>query len=377
MPNELSYGLTFSYTRSMVCGKPTFTVITLISVLLLNACAVQKTPEAYRRYIAGNDDEKHELTFLLGTLPDLVEDYESRFLLIQRIIQIMNSNEEDSLLILFLTDYTENNPNDPFNGYYLSIVAWNYYNRKAYPMAVHYFERILKNYYDLEVEGNSIHFIALTNLAILTDNPERRIDYYKELLSRFYTRVDPGTVYYYLGETYSELGEWTYALQSYKNFLNYRDTRIPEDPKAHERIKKLLAYTTATKFNWVYEDLDELLAQIRNGIAKKDALLLRRLMSKIDFFAVSWLVNELTPATQNLEGFLDNLDAFMRNVGRIGTALEVDPGSNDREAFLKTTGWNAYIKTWFFYFRKIDFPADPEIHNHWEWAGIYFGEKHL
>ena len=24
---------------------------------------------------------------------------------------------------------------------------------------------------------------------------------------------------------------------------------------------------------------------------------------------------------------------------------------------------------------KVNFPADPEIHGRWEWAGIYFGEK--
>ena len=27
------------------------------------------------------------------------------------------------------------------------------------------------------------------------------------------------------------------------------------------------------------------------------------------------------------------------------------------------------------YFRKVNFPLDPDIHGNWEWAGIYMGEK--
>jgi len=42
---------------------------------------------------------------------------------------------------------------------------------------------------------------------------------------------------------------------------------------------------------------------------------------------------------------------------------------------LRTWGWHQYLSTWYLYFRKIYFPADPEIHGRWEWAGIYYGEK--
>ncbi|MCI6442425.1 MAG: tetratricopeptide repeat protein, partial [Spirochaetia bacterium] len=45
------------------------------------------------------------------------------------------------------------------------------------------------------------------------------------------------------------------------------------------------------------------------------------------------------------------------------------------EAYLRTTGWSNYVNVWYLYFRKVNFPADPEIHGRWEWAGIYYGEK--
>ena len=45
------------------------------------------------------------------------------------------------------------------------------------------------------------------------------------------------------------------------------------------------------------------------------------------------------------------------------------------KAFLRTSNWSYRVGTWYFYFRRIDFPSDPEIDGRWEWAGIYFGEK--
>jgi hypothetical protein len=54
---------------------------------------------------------------------------------------------------------------------------------------------------------------------------------------------------------------------------------------------------------------------------------------------------------------------------------DLAPFSNDREAYLKTTDWNFRPPTWYLYFRKADFPANPDVNGQWEWAGIYFGEK--
>jgi hypothetical protein len=61
--------------------------------------------------------------------------------------------------------------------------------------------------------------------------------------------------------------------------------------------------------------------------------------------------------------------------GRIYFEDKLDKDSNSREAYLKTWGWTQHITTWYLYFRKIYFPADPEIHGRWEWAGIYYGQK--
>ena len=45
------------------------------------------------------------------------------------------------------------------------------------------------------------------------------------------------------------------------------------------------------------------------------------------------------------------------------------------EAYLKTWGWSQYVSVWYLYFRKVNYPVDPDIHGNWEWAGIYLGER--
>ncbi|OQY36635.1 MAG: hypothetical protein B6229_09615, partial [Spirochaetaceae bacterium 4572_7] len=65
----------------------------------------------------------------------------------------------------------------------------------------------------------------------------------------------------------------------------------------------------------------------------------------------------------------------------ITTKRNLDSMSNENEAYLAVSGnrWSSSIwavfPTWYFYFKRVDFPMDPEIHGGWEWAGIYLGEK--
>ena len=68
-----------------------------------------------------------------------------------------------------------------------------------------------------------------------------------------------------------------------------------------------------------------------------------------------------------------SMRGFMRG-NRIRYNEALDEASNPNEAYLKTWGWNNYVSVWYLYFRKVNFPIDPEIHGRWEWAGVYYGE---
>ena len=62
-------------------------------------------------------------------------------------------------------------------------------------------------------------------------------------------------------------------------------------------------------------------------------------------------------------------------LSRVSFDDQLDQDSNINEAFLRTTGWSHRVKTWYLYFRRVNYKIDPDIDGSWEWAGIFLGEK--
>ena len=340
--------------------------ILLVSTILFSSCIeIDKS----NRYLTEDIENKQELEELLTLLEESGDTPESRFVVLQQIIKILHQENTVEETNLFLTTHVEQYPEDPFNGYYLFIVAQNYLDQKAYPFAMHYFERILRNYPDLLVHGRSVHLNCLRKLISLSSNPELKAGYYKELLSRFRDEINPGYTYYNLGKTYEELGEWDLAMQAYINFLKFPETQIPGAPNAYKDTKKMVSFTTVSNPYWAMESLDKLINSIKWAIYNVRSDVLTNLMSRTDFFATAWEQKE----DVSEEPVQFNISLFLNP--RIWYSQNIDEDSNAREAYLRTTGWSYRISTWYLYFRKIHFPADPEIHGQWEWAGIYFGEK--
>lgn len=298
--------------------------------------------------------------------------YEKKFIIVRDIISILSGKASNGDINLFLTTYVEQNKQDPFGAYYLLAVARNYRDDQAYPFAINYYERILKNHKDLSYMGNSIHYLCLRELLEMIEDDEARVTYYKDIITRFSDFIDIGETYYYLGNTYAEVGEWDQAIQAYRNFLDLSVSSIDEDSFARERVSELLAYYNTEK-TWTFESLDTLVSRVSRAInsAKfsRDSRLLREHMAKVNFFAVSW--EEEAPTTD--PEFIRNLGTFLSP--RISLNRSLDLSSNQQEAYLKTNGWSYRISTWYLYFRRINFPADSTIHGNWEWTGIYFGEK--
>lgn len=297
-----------------------------------------------------------------------VEQYERRFLLVQQVINMLNLKELEEHTNLFLTTYVTRNPDDPFNGYYLLMVAENYRKLGADDFAVLYYQQI-RNYPDLEVHGESTHFFSLKQLTNLVEQPEVRVSYYREMISRYYNYIDKASVYYYLAKTYEELGEWELSIQTYKKFLAQESKEIAGKPGAEEEVETLIRFYDWKDKSWIRQDLDDLVGLIQSAIRQGNMTKLESYRAKVNFFAKTWDQHD-----NNLDiEFIEYLRTFWST--SVYCARELETDSNNKEAYLRTGEWSTRIRTWYFYFRRIDFPADPEIHGKWEWAGIYFGEK--
>ncbi|MBB6481624.1 tetratricopeptide repeat protein [Spirochaeta isovalerica] len=326
------------------------------------------TPGEFSIYLGTGKDKELVRLFSLIEEVDHQNPYhqEQHFIIVNRIISEYRSMDELEKMNLFLIDYMGDHPNDPYTAFYLLNIAQNYSGRDARKVAETYFRRILVNYPDLRIGGRSIHQVVLEELAFHSDDYEERVRSFNELLNRFPAEVDRGQIYYYLGKSYEKLGFWDEAFAAYEDFLESPETEIAGDPQARIRLTNLLRFQRSDK-SWTRDNLMDLLASIRWAVYNKKAETLRRYQSE-KFFTMSWSQDETDLFTHTN---IDIPSFFNRNV-QVRSVL--DPMSNEKEAFVRSWGWSYRIPTWYLYFKKIDYPADPEINGRWEWAGIYFGD---
>ena len=347
----------------------------LLLTLAVLAVACGKTPGGHGSakidpyYIIGSKENREQLRDLFALLSDGSNSAEGNFAIVREIANNFAREGEYARLTHFLSGRTINYPDDPYNSYYLLMIAYTHIQQDSLPVAMRYFDLIVKNFPDLTISGKSIHLACLNQLINLTDNWEQRVWYYRELISRFPDQIDLGAAWFMLAQTYERIGDWGGAIQAYTRYLPYAGSVISGFPNAHSYARQQVDFYNSPK-DWTYESLPALLAAVTAALDAGNPRQLSRSQAKVNFFARSWEQGE----TDDRGMAYFNLSDFMRG-NRIRWADGVDASSNANEAFLRTTGWSQYISTWYLYFRKIYFPSDPEIHGRWEWAGVYYGEK--
>ncbi len=338
----------------------------LILISLFISCK-DKTPAVLKK--KRFEQTQTELKLLLE---DAHLNPQSKYAVINRIANNMYAAKDYNSMILFLTEWVENHPEDKYNAYWLLLVASNYLENNAEPVAEYYFERILKNYPDLIVQGKSIHFTCLQHLIQISKSAANRISYFNQLVAQFPSYVSITEMYVRLAQEYEKEGEWNQVLKSYSQFLEQPDAstiQIAGIPDAYTKARQMVDFSNSSK-DWTFESLSALEKAVKTAISNYNWRALDKYRSKVNFFAMSWKSSESD--ANALESF--SMRNFMLG-NRIRYSEYLDESSNPTEAYLRSTGWSTYINVWYLYFRKVNFPVDPEIHGRWEWAGIYFGEK--
>ena len=344
-------------------NKPVTPLVLLFSLFFLSCDIIENY------YIFSSENNTDDLKQLMHLLDEKQISCPDKFAIVQEICQSYIRHNAWGKLINFLGEYVDSNSSDPYNAYHLYTIALAYKTIDSKPVAAVYFDRIVKNFPDLVVKDESIHCSCLSELIISTSDPVQRINYRKELIARFPNKIDPGREYFLLGKDYEIIGEWNKAIESYRKYLPYYDSIIPGYPEAFTWARNMVDFVNSPK-DWTFENLDSLVITVKNALNSASAYKLSSLRAKVGFFAMSW--------HQNLNaGSSSVLFDFSPFIG--GQPISYSPTlesiSNSTEAYLRTWGWTDRTMGWTFYFRKINFPADPEIHGRWEWAGIYYGER--
>jgi hypothetical protein len=341
-----------------------------------NASAVKTDPY----YITGPKESRERLQDLFTLLAEENNSAETTFAIIREIANGFGKAKEYRKLIHFLSERTINFPEDPYNSYYLLMVAFAYIQQDSPAVAARYFDLIVKNYPDLTVNGESIHLACLNQLIELNDNPEQQVWYHQELISRFSDRIEPGRAWFMLAQAYERIGDWNSAIQAYVRYRLYPGTIIHGFPNAENYARQQVDFNNSSK-DWTYESLPALLGAVQRALDAGDPYQLGRSQAKVNFFAHTWGLGGIDDArswgqekTNDVDAEDFNLSDFMQG-NRIRYADKLDSSSNATEAYLRTWDWSQRISTWYLYLRKIYFPSNPEIHGRWEWAGVFYGEK--
>ncbi|NNM67825.1 MAG: tetratricopeptide repeat protein [Spirochaetales bacterium] len=351
-------------------------LLPILAVVLAFAIVQSGNREDIYRGSSGTINAEIDRLFVL--FDRTKEPSAARYSLIHLIVDRLDAEKAIDKVNFFLTTYVAQNPQDPFDADYLYRVAENYRHENAVPLAIPYYERIVKDYPDVFERGDSVHYRSLDALTRLVDQPSLKRKFYEDIAEQFPYKLTKPEQFYEWGHAYEQLGLWKQAIKTYSKFLLFPDPVVPGDPQAYSRVKSLVDLSKSD-LSWVYPDLHTLIAALERAIESDDTDKMEQLRAKVGFFALSWddtNPNDALPEVFDIRTFLRELvQQAHYGGGSVWFSPKLDDASNNSEAYLKSTGWTFRIPTWYFCFKRISYPADPEVNGAWEWAGVFFGDK--
>jgi tetratricopeptide (TPR) repeat protein len=334
--------------------------LAMLILILLASCAASDVPGEFR-YLGSS--YYHDISRLISEA-----DFAGRYVLMEKLIRRIYEESGLDDLRSFIHQYVMHESEDPYNSYYFLLLGDFYFDEFS-PLSEYYYSRLLSEYPDVILDGYSTHFRALNGLLRQVNDSAKRISYYERLLSDFPGNIDEGLTWYYLAQEYRSDGRFDdYYLALDQFHRNFPETEVPGIPDIHQQVSEELAFHYNDRKDWTVPNLNTLIANISSALRSRNPRLLERYRAKENFFAMSRF-QEITD--QNARPDFD-IGLFLTSARR-GIVSELI-SQNETEAVLHTSGWSYRINDWYFYFRKVDYPADPQIHGNWEWAGIYFGD---
>lgn len=357
-----------------IVARATYHVFVITFAMLCVAMSVLSCNAGIKQYVVGDREQRQRLRGLWAEIDIHTLRTPQGLAALEFGAQQLIASGHPGLMHRLLTTQVLDDPDNPYNAAILLLVADHYADTQEGELAAHYYRQIVTAYSDIHYSGESAHLRSLRMLVELTAEPEKLAEYYRMLIYRFPDHIDIFDNYRSMIQQYQRIADWPLVFQSYRELLAFCDTRSDLCQNDSARVEYIDNARARVRFfesdrYWTTDDLDVLAGHIKQALAARSASQLLNWQARVNFFARSWEQEEFDFNSQ----INFNIGIFLRR-SSVSFEKEVDSSSNAQEAYLRTWGWSHRIPTWYFYFRKIDFPADPEVHGNWEWAGIFFGE---
>ncbi|ACH93344.1 uncharacterized conserved protein [Borrelia duttonii Ly] len=300
-----------------------------------------------------------------------------RFLIIDRIVDIHMHNKDYEDALSFVNKGIADDEDKEYYPLYFYLMGNIYSYIKEDEIAFTYYRYIVDNFDDYIYENSSIKLDIAKRVINLNIDAIDKINYYKLLLNDNFesmTNADRGNYYYNLALSLEDVQSYDEAYLYYKKLLSIPRSDLKIDSRDYSAVMTKINYYDNPDFV-VYRNLNDLISDVKRYIFSGNTTKLLSIRDKHNFFIQSWDQRSGKSNSINTNSFLTTmikLSSRRKNGIQFAKTFEAD-SSNDI-SYLGSSGWE-HIWEWYFVFKKISYPKDPEINDGWAWIGVYLGKK--
>lgn len=292
---------------------------------------------------------------------------EDKITWVLELYKMFNNRSSKDTFISYLNELSVKSDDPLFKNYIYFLLSDIYWKDTNMPLFAFYAGQIDDTANSLLYEDKEIGYITGLRVIKLDSYPLLKIKMYTMLLDKYRDQVDVPLLLYELSDLYKTQYQIEPAITAMKELLNVAATeKVSDDQIDLSDIREQVQFYYSKK-DWIYKDLNQLIDKIKYAVSTNNSKLLYSFIPKTGFSIRFFNSNDD-------KWTVDELSIPRRWGRRIRFASRFEDISNENEVYLETQGWVLpLLDTWYFYFKKIDYPYDDEINGGWEWKGIFFG----
>ena len=248
----------------------------------------------------------------------------------------------------------------------LSDIYWLNDNKE---IAVYYMTKIDENAYNIIYDDKPIGYLVALRIISYECNFKFQEKMYKLLLEKYPDKID---VIYTMND-FAKMYKKNLDIQNAINLMQQilvlaKKNKNVEETINLSEIKQEVDFFYLKK-DRIYKDIRVLIKGINKAIKSKNIRALKSYISRTGFDVIFF-----QKSNQNRWNF-DELSIETHFSDNIMFSDRFEDFSNENEIYLRTDNWDfPQMTTWYFYFKRVDYPYDEKIDGGWEWKGIFFGD---